>query len=41
MLGGEDTLYLLREAKNDYIAKIWSSRKTPPSRKWVASLKAG
>lgn len=33
MLGGEDTLYLLREATNDYIAEFWSSRKTPPSRK--------
>ncbi len=30
MLGGENTLYLLT---NDYIAKFWSSRKTPPSRK--------
>jgi hypothetical protein len=33
MLGGEDTLYLLREATNDYIAEFWRSRKTPPSRK--------
>jgi hypothetical protein len=33
MLGGEDPLYLLREATNDYIAEFRSSRKTPPSRK--------
>jgi hypothetical protein len=41
MLGGEDTLYLLREATNDYIAEFWRSTKMPRLEKWMASLKAG